>query len=61
MKGYAFLFWAYTIVWLGIVGYLAFLGARLRNVGARIDRLERSLEAPHDRRDQRDVSVSKNA
>lgn len=61
MKGYAFLFWAYTIVWLGIVAYVGFLGARLRSVGARIGRLERTLEAREGRADQSDLMESKKA
>jgi CcmD family protein len=43
MKNYAFLFWAYTLVWLGIAGYIAFLAARLRKVASRLERMERSV------------------
>lgn len=42
MRSYEFLFWAYTTVWAGIVGYLAFLGLRLRATRRRIERLEKA-------------------
>jgi CcmD family protein len=41
MRNYAFLFWGYTTVWVGIVAYLVFLGLRLRATRRRIERLER--------------------
>ena len=44
MKGYAFLFWAYTIVWTGIAGYIVFMIARLRRVDRILSRLERRIE-----------------
>lgn len=40
MKNYGFLFWAYTVIWLGLAAYLVFLGVRLRRVTERLDRLE---------------------
>lgn len=42
MRSYEFLFWGYTTVWLGIVGYLVFLGMRLRKTLRRLERLERA-------------------
>ena len=42
MKNYGFLFWAYAVIWIGIAGYVAFLGVRLRKVSDRLDRLEGS-------------------
>ena len=47
MKSYAFLFWAYTIVWGGLVTYLVFLLVRLRKVEGRLDWLERKVR-PQD-------------
>lgn len=41
MKGYSFLMWAYNVVWIGLVAYLAFLMVRVRKVSERLDRLER--------------------
>ena len=43
MKSYAFLFWAYNVVWAGLVAYLLFLAGRLRRAGRRLDQLERRL------------------
>ena len=39
MKSYGFLFWAYAIVWIGIAGYGAYLGMRLRAVEKRLEQL----------------------
>lgn len=49
MKNYQFLFWGYTTVWVGLVAYLLYLGARLRKASRRIDRIEKAIE-----RDQND-------
>jgi CcmD family protein len=46
VKSYAFLFWAYNVVWLGLAGYLVWLIVRLRRVDRRIAALERERE-PH--------------
>lgn len=43
MKNYAFLFWAYNIVWLGIAGYLLFMFLRLKRLDRRLQGLEREL------------------
>ena len=40
MKNYGFLFWAYAVIWIGLAGYLLFLGSRLRRVTERLERLE---------------------
>ncbi len=44
-RGYDFLFWAYNVVWLAIVAYVAFLALRLRKVGRRLDELEKRAGA----------------
>jgi CcmD family protein len=44
VKGYNFLFWAYTIVWLGIAGYGVFLAMRIRRVDQRLDRIEAGMK-----------------
>jgi CcmD family protein len=41
VKSYAFLFWAYNVVWAGLAGYLLWLIVRLRRVDRRIAALER--------------------
>jgi hypothetical protein len=43
MKSYAFLFWAYNVVWILIAAYLGVLLARLRGLGTRLSRLEARL------------------
>jgi len=43
LKTYAFLFWAYNVIWIGLAGYLLFLLARLGRVSRRLDALERAL------------------
>lgn len=40
MKSYAFLFWGYLVVWIGLVAYLATLGRRLSRAMRRIESLE---------------------
>lgn len=51
MRSYEFLFWGTTVVWAGIVAYLAFLGIRLRRVQGRLERLERKTAT-----DQNEIS-----
>ena len=51
MKSYAFLFWAYNAIWLGIVGYVVFIVLRLRKLDRKIDRISASLDTSD--RDQR--------
>ena len=43
MKSYAFLFWAYNVIWTGLAAYLLFLILRLRRVDRRLDSVEREL------------------
>jgi len=44
LKSYAFLFWAYNVIWIGLAGYVALLFARMRRVDRRLAGLERELE-----------------
>ena len=44
MKSYWFLFWAYNVVWAGLVVYLLFLTGRLGRATRRLEQLERRLE-----------------
>ena len=44
MKSFAFLFWAYNVIWLLIAGYVLWIAARLGRVGRRLDAVERSIE-----------------
>ena len=43
MKSYDFLFWAYNVIWLGLVGYLGLLFYRLNRTRGRVERLEKLL------------------
>jgi CcmD family protein len=45
LNSYVFLFWAYNVVWIGIAGYLLFLGSRLRRLDRRLQALERETES----------------
>ena len=53
MKSYAFLFWAYNVVWAGIAAYVLWLFVRMRQVGRRLDALERALDARSSDREPR--------
>ena len=44
MKSYAFLFWAYNVIWLVLAGYLLSMMLRVRRLSDRLGRLERELE-----------------
>lgn len=44
MKSYAFLFWAYNVIWLVLAGYLLSVMLRVRRLSDRLARLERELE-----------------
>ena len=44
MKSFAFMFWGYLVVWLGLAAYLFRLGSRLSTLAARIAALETRLE-----------------
>jgi len=52
LKSYAFLFWAYNVIWIGLAGYLLFLFVRLGRVGKRLDAVERALETVEREGDQ---------
>ena len=41
VKSYAFLFWAYNIVWAAIAGYLLLTFLKVRKLDRRLDLLER--------------------
>ncbi len=43
MKNYAFLFWAYLVIWLGLAAFLFGTLLRMRRVADRLDRVEREL------------------
>ncbi len=44
MKSYAFLFWAYNVIWIALAGYLLFMMVRLGRVARRLDAVERALD-----------------
>ena len=44
MKNYAFLFWAYNVIWLGLAGYVWLVFARIRRLDRQVTELERELE-----------------
>jgi CcmD family protein len=48
VNSYRYLFWGYNVIWALLALYVAFLVLRLRRVGERLDRLERSLPAGDD-------------
>ncbi len=50
MKSYAFLFWGYLVVWIGLAVYLMTLGRKLADVARRLDRLETAGKAQDVRR-----------
>ena len=43
MKSYAFLFWAYNVIWLALAGYLLLVILRLGRIARRLDGVERAL------------------
>ena len=43
MKSYAFLFWAYNVVWIGIAGYVLWMILRLGRLDARLRGVEQEL------------------
>jgi CcmD family protein len=51
LKSYAFLFWAYNVVWAGIAVYLLLLFSRLRRVQRRLEDLEAAIERSRSRAD----------
>jgi hypothetical protein len=44
LKSYAFLFWAYSVIWLLLAGFLLFVLVRLGRAGRRLDAVERALD-----------------
>ena len=44
-KHFPYLFWAYNIIWILMVGYLLWLGARLRRVRRDLENLRSSMDA----------------
>jgi CcmD family protein len=46
MKSYAFLFWGYLAVWIGLAAYLGVLGGRLKRLAKRLDELESRRDGP---------------
>ena len=43
MKSYAFLFWAYNVIWIVLAGFLLTLVLKMKRVAERLDRLESEL------------------
>lgn len=52
MKSYAFLFWAYNVIWLLLAGFLLFVLVRLGRVRRRLDAVERALDSAEQTGDQ---------
>jgi len=54
LKSYAFLFWAYNVIWAGVAAYLLFLLLRLGRITRRLDTLESEIRAtrPGDQPDR---------
>lgn len=46
MKSYAFLFWGYLAVWIGISVYLGILGRRISRLAKRLRDLESRRDGP---------------
>ena len=40
MRSYAFLFWGYLVVWVGLTAYLITLGRKAAEIARRLDALE---------------------
>ena len=43
MKTIQYLFWAYNVIWLCLVGFLALQFVRLRRTHRRLDRMEHQI------------------
>jgi len=52
LKSYAFLFWAYNVIWLLLAGFLLFVLVRLGRVRRRLDAVERALDSAQHTGDQ---------
>ena len=44
MKNYAFLFWAYNVIWIGLAAYVLFVFRRIVGVERRLENLNDELE-----------------
>jgi CcmD family protein len=49
MKSYAFLFWGYLVVWVGLMVYFVTLSRKLASVARRLDALEAKSEGDASR------------
>jgi len=43
LKSYAFLFWAYNVIWLAFAGFTLLVMLRLGRVARRLDGVERAM------------------
>jgi CcmD family protein len=43
VKNYAFLFWAYATIWIGLAAFVLASLVRIRRLDDRLERLEREL------------------
>ena len=50
MQGYAYVIAAYTIVWLGLFAYLAFLAMRIRGVQTELVAVEELVRESQEKR-----------
>jgi CcmD family protein len=48
MKNLNYLFWAYTLIWIVLAGYLFSLSIRLKAVAAQVRRLKARLPGGHE-------------
>ena len=48
LKSYAFLFWAYNVIWLALAGFTLLVMLRLGRVARRLDGVERAMESARD-------------
>ena len=48
MKNMNYLFWAYTLIWIVLAGYLLSLSIRLRAVTSQLRRIKSRLPAGHE-------------
>lgn len=50
MKNYAFLFWGYLVVWVGLMTYFIVLGRKVAGVARRLSALEARSQGGDPRR-----------
>lgn len=48
MKTIGYLFWAYNVIWLCLVGFLGLQFVRLRRTHRRLDRIEQQMGREND-------------